>query len=200
MNYLAHAVLSFGNEAVITGNMISDFVKGRKQFDYPDAIRTGITLHRLIDNYTDTHAATRAAMDVFRPEYRLYSGAFVDIVYDHFLARQDDVFLPSGLEAFAAGVYDALEHNRSWLPQGFAAMFPYMKQHNWLLGYRQKEGIEKSFSGLVRRAAYMDDPFPAIRIFRDNYQLLEHSFRQFWADVRPFAAEQLRALREQVRA
>ena len=30
MNYLAHAYLSFGNEPVLIGNMISDFVKGNK--------------------------------------------------------------------------------------------------------------------------------------------------------------------------
>ena len=30
MNYLAHAYLSFGDPDVLTGNMISDFVKGKK--------------------------------------------------------------------------------------------------------------------------------------------------------------------------
>jgi acyl carrier protein phosphodiesterase len=30
MNYLAHAFLSFKNEDVLTGNMISDYVKGQK--------------------------------------------------------------------------------------------------------------------------------------------------------------------------
>jgi acyl carrier protein phosphodiesterase len=29
MNYLAHAVLSFQQPDILTGNMISDFVKGR---------------------------------------------------------------------------------------------------------------------------------------------------------------------------
>lgn len=35
MNYLAHAYFSFGDPAILTGNMISDYVKGKKQFDYP---------------------------------------------------------------------------------------------------------------------------------------------------------------------
>ncbi len=35
MNYLAHAYLSFGDPDILAGNMISDFVKGKKKFDYP---------------------------------------------------------------------------------------------------------------------------------------------------------------------
>ncbi len=37
MNYLAHAYLSFNDPDVLAGNMISDFVKGKKKFDYPGA-------------------------------------------------------------------------------------------------------------------------------------------------------------------
>ena len=31
MNYLAHAYLSFGDPDILAGNMISDFVKGKKK-------------------------------------------------------------------------------------------------------------------------------------------------------------------------
>ena len=87
MNYLAHAYLSFNEPGILTGNMISDFVKGRKKFDYPPQIKKGIELHHAIDEFTDNHPATKQAKEFFRSDYRLYSGAFVDIVYDHFLAN-----------------------------------------------------------------------------------------------------------------
>ncbi len=86
MNFLAHALLSFGDEDFLTGNMISDFVKGKRKFDYPVAIQKGIHLHRMIDEFTDFHPITEKAKELFRYDYRLYSGPFVDIVYDHFLA------------------------------------------------------------------------------------------------------------------
>jgi len=89
MNYLAHAYLSFGHPGVLTGNMISDFVKGKKKFDYPAEVQQGIELHRAIDQYTDTHIATREAKQVFPAHYRLYSGAFIDVVIDHFLPNYD---------------------------------------------------------------------------------------------------------------
>ena len=58
MNYLAHAFLSFNDSGLLIGNMISDFVKGKKQFDYTPDIQKGIRLHRMIDTYTDAHPAT----------------------------------------------------------------------------------------------------------------------------------------------
>jgi len=59
MNYLAHAYLSFGNQDILTGNMISDFVKGKTKFDYPLTIQKGIYLHRQIDSFTDSHILTK---------------------------------------------------------------------------------------------------------------------------------------------
>ena len=61
MNYLAHAYFSFNHTDILTGNMISDFVKGKKKYDYPPGIQKGIALHREIDEFTDAHEATRLA-------------------------------------------------------------------------------------------------------------------------------------------
>ncbi len=93
MNYLAHAFLSFNKKDILAGNMISDFVKGKAKYTYPGGIQNGIQLHRLIDEFTDGHPVTAEAKNYFRPQYRLYSGAFIDIVYDHFLALDSKQFL-----------------------------------------------------------------------------------------------------------
>ncbi|HVZ26147.1 MAG TPA: hypothetical protein VG842_08840, partial [Sediminibacterium sp.] len=87
MNYLAHAYLSFRQPEILVGNMISDFVKGKKQFMYPANIQKGIRLHRAIDAFTDTHPATREAKKILEPAAGRYAAAFMDIVYDHFLAN-----------------------------------------------------------------------------------------------------------------
>ena len=71
MNYLAHAYLSFNQQEILVGNMISDFVKGKTKFNYPEGIQKGIALHRAIDEFTDTHPATKEAAAFFRPAYRL---------------------------------------------------------------------------------------------------------------------------------
>lgn len=192
MNFLAHAYLSFGQPEILVGNMISDFVKGKKQFDYPAGIQAGITLHRAIDQFTDDHPATRAAKKIFQPYYRLYSAAFVDVVYDHFLANDVEEFTESSLHAFSLEVYEVLNHHNGSLPQTFAGIFPYMKQHNWLFHYRVKKGIENSFGGVVRRSLYLTDYNTAYRLFEEHYDELQQYYRQFFPAVKEFAKKMMR--------
>ena len=194
MNYLAHARLSFDDPAILTGNMISDFVKGKKKFEYPPDIQKGILLHRSIDNFTDTHEATREAKEIFRPAYRLYSGAFVDVVYDHFLANDSHEFPPGSLESFTSEVYEVLQDQHQWLPLQFALMFPHMRVHNWLLNYRTIEGIGKSFEGLVRRSTYLTEGRTALELLTRHYQLLQDCYRHFWVDMLVFARNEFEQL------
>jgi len=194
MNYLAHAYLSFNDQQILTGNIISDFVKGKKKFEYPSRIQAGIKLHRLIDNFTDEHAATREAKEFFRPHYRLYSGAFIDVVYDHFLANDETEFTESSLLDFSKKVYASVKESSQWLPDRFALMFPFMQSQNWLYSYRTLWGIEKSFGGIVRRSAYLNESDTAFRLFAEYYQPLQHCYRHFWKDVKPFALEQFEML------
>ena len=193
MNYLAHAYLSFGQPAILTGNMISDYVKGKKKFDYPPEILRGINLHRSIDQFTDNHPATREAKEVFRPAYRLYSGAFVDVVFDHFLASEEEIFTEEGLTQFTQFVYFSLDKFQSFFPEKFARMYPYMKSQNWLYNYRFRAGIEKSFGGLVHRAAYLEESEQAWQVFQQHYKLLQDCFRQFWPELRAFTFQIFKA-------
>ena len=194
MNYLAHAYLSFNRPGLLTGNMISDFVKGRKKFDYPLQVQQGIALHREIDNFTDNHFATKEAKDIFRPAYRLYAGAFIDVVYDHFLALDENEFSDEDLEAFTLTTYATLDEQSAYFPQKFAMMYPYMKAHNWLYNYRYKEGIQKSFGGLVRRAAYLQESDTAYWLFINNYEELSMLYKLFFPEVKAMSLDFLKQL------
>jgi acyl carrier protein phosphodiesterase len=190
VNLLAHAYLSFDQPPLLVGNMISDYVKGKKKFDYPSAIQKGIMLHRAIDTFTDTHEATKEAKEIFRPHYRLYSGAFVDVVYDHFLATDATEFTESLLLDFSQQVYTTLDKQVQWFPERFATMFPYMKEHNWLFNYRTRWGTGKSLGGVVRRAAYLTESDTAFYLFEEHYQLFQDCYRHFWAALKPFTRQQ----------
>jgi acyl carrier protein phosphodiesterase len=113
MNYLAHAYLSFEITDITVGNMISDFVKGKQKFDYPVAIQHGITLHRAIDSFTDSHAVTRQAKSFFKEAYGLYAGPLVDVVYDHFLANDPLRFPETGGKGGATGPQTAFGDTQS---------------------------------------------------------------------------------------
>lgn len=191
MNYLAHAYLSFNNPSLLVGNMISDYIKGKKQFDYPSAIQKGIKLHRQIDTFTDTHEATKALKSFFRPQYRLYSGAFADVVYDHFLANDTGEFKnEEALNNFALNSYKTLDAYVDLFPPPFAKMFPYMKTHNWLYNYRYTWAIEKSLAGVAHRAVYLNESSIAFNIFNKNYTNMQDCYNAFFPDLKKFAMKE----------
>lgn len=190
MNFLAHAYLSFDHPEILTGNMISDFVKGRKKFDYTAGIQKGIHLHRQIDTFTDFHPVTARAKEFFRPQYRLYSGAFIDIVYDHFLANDESRFVRyGGLEKFTERIYSLLSKQKLNFPEPFKSMFPYMVNQNWLYSYRLKSGMQKSFQGLVHRARYLNESVIAYNIFNNKYDELQNCYEQFFPELEDFTIQ-----------
>lgn len=188
MNYLGHAFLSYNDGDILTGNMIADHVKGKLALEkFPPGIKKGIQLHRRIDERTDMHPATTRAKLLFRADYGLYAGPITDIIYDHFLAG-DPRFFPTdnALLDFTQTTYTLLEKNEAWFPVKFAAYFPHMRQHNWLYNYRNVKGLERSLSGLARRALYMPPIEKAYEIFIAGYYQLNQCYFEFIDDIISF--------------
>ena len=184
MNFLAHAYLSFSQPDILTGNMISDFVKGKKKFDYSSGIQKGIALHRAIDQFTDSHYTTKEAKEIFRPAYRLYAGSLIDVIYDHFLANDTNEFSDNSLKGFASETYQILDVFTDSFPEKFRMMYPYMKSQNWLYNYRHLRGIERSLGGVVRRSKYMTESKTAYRLLIENYDKLGQYYRQFFPELK----------------
>jgi len=192
LNYLAHAYLSFNNTDLLVGNMISDYVKGKKQYDYPAAIQTGIRLHRAIDDFTDTHPATFEIKKFFKPAYRLYAGAFTDVVYDYFLANDTNQFSsPEELKKFTEKSYQLLKLQSAHFPEKFAGMFPCMQAQDWLYNYRFNEGMQKSFGGLARRAKYIEETDTAYDIFLTHKNDIRFWYEIFIPDVKNFTVNKI---------
>ena len=124
----------------------------------------------------------------------LYSGAFIDIVYDHFLANDVTFFKNDHLEIFSQATYTSLQENKHLLPEKFAIMLPYMVQHNWLLNYKNLWGIERSFEGLTRRAKFINDSTGAYHAFTNHYAALQNCYNSFFPDLNRFAIDYVNKL------
>jgi acyl carrier protein phosphodiesterase len=192
MNYLAHAYLSFEDPDILVGNMTSDFIKGKKKYDYPPSVLFGIDLHRSIDDFTDNHKVTRIAKKVFQPHYGLYAGAFMDIAYDYFLANDSSRFPEKKLEQFSQQVYHVLGSKNELFPQRFQSLFPYMKRYDWLSNYRHHSGIQRSFEGLVHRAIYMDNSTRAFELFLAHEADLAEAYSIFFPELETYTLELFR--------
>ncbi len=193
MNYLGHAFLSFGHPELLTGNMIGDFVKGKKILDdYPEMIRQGILLHRKIDLFADQHFSSLKAKALFRTDYRLYAGAFVDSLYDHFLANDPRFFhSEKHLSDFAESTYAGMNAYLSYMPAAFRDMLPYMRSQNWLYNYRTLKGMQNAFNGLVRRARYLQESEKAYEILVTHYYELNQYYFDFIDDVVVYVKKEL---------
>ena len=195
MNYLAHAYLSFNQSEVVVGNLISDFIKGKKQFDFPLSIQRGIRLHRAIDLFTDNHDAVRKAKQYLKPAVGLYAGAFIDIAFDHYLAKDTNCFeTTTALASFAENTYTLLEEHQQYFPETFKKLFPYMKQNNWLYNYQFTWGIEKSFANIARRAVYLSSADECFRLWEDHYEVIHQLYASFFPELKVYSLQLLETM------
>jgi acyl carrier protein phosphodiesterase len=174
--------------------MISDFVKGKDKLGFNGNIQKGIALHRMIDGFTDAHPATKKAMEVFKPHYRLYSAPIMDILFDHFLANDKNLFDDESLKQFTQNIYRQLEINSVHLPNRFLHVFTYMKTENWLYHYKYPEGMRKSLQGLARRATYLDETDTAYHLFLEHHTYLNECYQNFFPYVKQFAKQKFEQL------
>jgi acyl carrier protein phosphodiesterase len=191
MNFLAHAYLSFGQDEILVGNFVADFIKGKDLLRYKGGILTGILLHREIDNFTDSHPLVKAAQSYLRPRFRHYSTVITDVFFDYFLAKNWGKYSKKPLETFVNSTYQILENHREILPESFNEMFSWMKSQNWLLHYRELEGIQKTLTGLTRRATFESKMDEAPEVLKEKELEFELIFFAFFQELETFAEEKL---------
>lgn len=191
MNYLAHAYLSFSQDEVLVGNFIGDFVKGKMLDTYPEQVQHGIRLHRAIDEYTDAHPLVRAGQSYLRPTFRLYSSVITDIYFDYFLAKNWSKYSDIPLLDFTQNTYTTLKHYRQIFPGRFENMFQWMEHENWLMQYKEIEGIRKTLTGMSRRTRFESKMEMAHLALLEKEAEFQVIFFAFFEDLKTFAREKL---------
>ena len=194
MNFLAHIYLS-GNDKMITiGNFIADGIRGKKYKDYPQDIQTGILLHRQIDTFTDAHPTVRKSTKRLHKNYGHYSGVIVDILYDHYLAKNWSKYSDVPLSKYVDDFYDTLEDNFEILPSRIQKMIPHLLADNWLLSYASIEGITKVLEGMNRRTKNRSKMNLAVNELEEFYSEFETEFTSFFDELITFTKQTLETL------
>lgn len=189
MNFLAHLYLSKENKNILIGNFIADAVKGKKHEDYPKEIQAGILLHRQIDYFTDTHPIVRKSKRRLHERYDHYDGVIIDILYDHFLAKNWLNYSEIPLELYAKSVYSFFQENIGIFPPEMQKLLPYMIEHNWLLRYASISGIEKILEGMNKRTKGISKMNLATEDLIKHYEDFESDFTAFFEELTQFSEE-----------
>ncbi|WP_026452284.1 ACP phosphodiesterase [Aequorivita capsosiphonis] len=194
MNFLAHIYLSGDEEEIIIGNFMADGIKGKRYQNYPPKIAKGILLHREIDTFTDAHPTVHQSTARLHKNYSHYSGVIVDILYDHFLAKNWDKYCAQPLDEYVQDFYDLLHKDFDKLTPRIQNMMPYMIADNWLFNYATIDGIAKVLSQMNIRTKGIVKMNLAVRELEEYYDEFEAEFTSFFEELRTFSNQKLNEL------
>jgi acyl carrier protein phosphodiesterase len=197
MNYLAHIYLSGENDLVTIGNFIADGIKGKNYKKRKKDVQIGVLLHRHIDTFTDAHKTVRKSTKRLHKKYGHYSGVIVDILYDHFLAKNWEKYCDIPLEDYINNFYDLLEEHFELLPLRIQKMMPYMITDNWLLSYASIDGISRVLEGMNRRTKNRSGMDKAVNELEEFYTEFENEFTLFFDELITSSKDKLQELNEE---
>ena len=194
MNFLAHIYLSGDDNDMIIGNFIADGIKGKRYLKYPASVQRGILLHRSIDYFTDNHPIVRMSTSRLHKNYGHYSGVIVDILYDHFLAKNFSKYHHIPLEEFVENFYELILSNMDWLPSRMQRMIPIMIAENWLVSYATISGISKILTQMNLRTNSISQMNYAVNELEEYYEEFEQEFSAFFEEIKEFTRNKINEL------
>jgi acyl carrier protein phosphodiesterase len=183
MNYLAHLYLSGTDPHVQIGNFIGDYVKGNRYDKYSPGIRTGILLHRRIDEFTDKHPVVKKSNLKLYDHYGRYSGIITDMFYDHLLAAGWNDYCKTDLTHFVNDVHRLLIYNYFKLPARVKGFLPFLIKNRGLENYKHISGLKRALTIMSNRSSLPAKTETAIKILEENYDELRDEFNTFFPDV-----------------
>ena len=189
MNYLAHLLLTSGNDRLLVGGLLGDFVKGAVGDDYHPQIRCGIVHHRKVDAYTDAHAITRAGKRRFQNGFRRFAGIITDIAYDHFLARSWSQYCQITLPQFVAKAYQVLRCHRAVFHGRSRDVVTRMIEQDWLSSYASLDVVAGALAGVSRRLSRPNPLAQAIEEVERLYEPLEDDFHRFFPQLMAYSRQ-----------
>lgn len=194
MNFLAHIYLSGENDLIKIGNFMADGIRGKQFEHFPDDVQKGILLHRFIDTYTDSHDTFRQSTKRLHEKYHHYSGVIVDIMYDHFLAKNWEKYSDEKLDHFINRFYRSLHENYPILTEKTQNLMPTMIRENWLWSYQTIDGIQHILTQMDRRSKNQSKMQFASQELKEFYPEFEREFDLFFKDVQAQSKQKLLSL------
>jgi acyl carrier protein phosphodiesterase len=183
MNFLAHSLLGFDEEALIAGQIGGDFIRGRALSHLPVRVEAGVRLHRYLDVYTDAHPALVAARASLPGVPRRFAGIVIDVMFDHYLARQWSRFSPYTLDAHAAIVHSALATHRQVLPDSLQHFMPVMSRERILERNAELSAIALTLARIARRSVRFAPLAMDLHQLRPLRSHLQEPFESFYPEL-----------------
>jgi len=186
MNFLAHFYLAENTEESILGNFLGDFVKGPLENNYHPDIITGIMMHRKVDSFAELNTYFLKSKRLISSERRRFAGIIIDLSFDHFLAKNWDLYSSIDIAGFTRHIYSVLLANTDFYTERLNFFVSKMAAEDWLGSYQTVEGIGKIMDRVSNRLKVKNNLPGSVEELIKNYDELEKHFFLFFEDLRKY--------------
>jgi len=183
MNYLGHLYFSNDDPELMLANLYGDFVKGRDLSSYPDIVQQGISLHRRIDHYIDSHPAVLELLHGLYAELPKIAGVAVDLYFDHLLAKNWTQYNPQPLSDFLQRFYDSIDFTSKGYSDHFQHMIRKLVESDWISSYARLEGLDKACRGVSARISFPNELKHGRAVFESNEKKISTTFALYMSDA-----------------
>lgn len=144
MNWLAHIFLSDDHIEYQHGNLLADLLKGRSWRSAGTQFDAGLSMHRIIDSFTDGHPLVKRSKSRLGDNGYL-KGVVIDIAYDHLLARNWHRYAHPSLEAFIDDFHRNSNPALAAYPDVAQRFLARLIETGHLRDYASFAGVDKAF-------------------------------------------------------
>lgn len=153
-------------------------------------LSAGVVFHRAIDSFTDSHPVFLQTKALLYPSFGRYSGILVDMYFDHFLARNFELYSPNkSLGRFSRNFYLSVLLNYPHLPSKVRNFIFHFIFTNRLKKYATLDGLKSSLDIMSRYKVKAINPDLTIDFLKDNYEEIEANFKLIMPDLIVFAKD-----------
>jgi acyl carrier protein phosphodiesterase len=190
MNFLAHLYLAQGDDDLMLGALLGDFVRGRRaMWTYPYETREGIRLHRRIDKVTDSSKQVKDLRKKFPKEFSRYAGIVIDVAFDYELAKNWTSFSSVSLEDFDIEVREVLARHHDLLPEKLRGFMDYADRRGLFANYREEDEMLFSLTGIGTRLKRANPLHRVSEIWPDLKDETHDAFVSFFPEIQSNVAE-----------
>jgi len=180
--------LSGHDPELLVGNFMGDFVKGPIGIEFAPRIGQGLRLHRKIDSFAQRNSNFQASRLRLAPQYGLYRGVFVDLFYDHFLAKEWTSWSETPLPDYLASAHEIITAYLPIMPKRLQEFVPIIFDE-LLPSYATISGIEAALRRMSRRVRRANPLAEGAAELTVHYEALQIDFRRFIIEAEQFTSE-----------
>ena len=151
MNHLAHFFLAPADDAVRTGTLLGDFVRGSDLSAHAPRVELGIRMHRRIDAIVDGSPQVASLRTLVDPPLRRYAGILFDVFFDHVLIQRWPDLTDTPREQYCESVYASLARTEHAMPAMARHVSERMRLHDTLSSCASHAGVARTLDRIALR-------------------------------------------------